>query len=78
LAIAIGTYASTTTTFATLTTAIRNWADTFVAVAQEYTPANGGSSEQYDKNTGVPLSVSDLAWSYAVLLTTITARNGVV
>ncbi|KAF8195461.1 glucoamylase [Pholiota molesta] len=76
--VAVGTYASTTTTFTTLTTAIQNWADGFVAVVQKYTPANGGLSEQYDKNTGVPLSASDLTWSYAALLTTITARDGVV
>ncbi|KAF9477190.1 glucoamylase G2 [Pholiota conissans] len=76
--VSVGTYASTTATFTTLTAATQNWADAFVAIVQKYTPANGGLSEQYDKNTGVPLSAVDLTWSYAALLTTTASRNGVV
>ena len=40
-----GTYASTTTTFTTLVTAVANQADGFVAIVQEFTPSTGSLSE---------------------------------
>lgn len=73
-----GTYASTSTTYTTLTKAIRDYADGFIAVAAKYTPENGALAEQYDRNTGAPLSARDLTWSYAALLTANAARNGFV
>ncbi|KAL0577741.1 glycoside hydrolase 15 protein [Marasmius crinis-equi] len=71
-----GTYASSSSTFTTLTTAIKNYADGFVAVVAKYTPANGGLSEQYTRAAGTPTSATDLTWSYASALTAFGARAG--
>ncbi|KAI0090809.1 glucoamylase G2 [Irpex rosettiformis] len=74
--VATGTYASSSTTFQTLTTAIKSFADGFIAVNAKYTGTNGGLSEQFDKSTGSPTSASDLTWSYAAALTAFGARDG--
>ncbi|KAF5345299.1 hypothetical protein D9758_008451 [Tetrapyrgos nigripes] len=76
--VSTGTYAASTSTFTTLTAAIKNYADSFVGVVAKFTPANGGLAEQYDRNNGNPVSAVDLTWSYAATLTAIDARNGVV
>ncbi|KZW02770.1 glycoside hydrolase family 15 protein [Exidia glandulosa HHB12029] len=76
--IAAGTYASTTSTFTTLTSAIRTYADGFIAINQQYTPANGGLAEQFSKSNGTPLSAVDLTWSYASALTAFDRRAGVL
>ena len=75
---AIGSYASTSATFTALTTAVKNYADGFLAVAAKYTPSNGALAEQYTRAAGVPISAKDLTWSYAAALTAISARKGVV
>ena len=75
--ISTGTYPSDSSTFSTLTSSIRSFADSFAAIVAKYTPTNGGLSEQFDKNTGVPVSAVDLTWSYASLLTSGMARGGV-
>jgi hypothetical protein len=74
--VAVGTYASSTSTFQTLTSAIQTYADGFIAINAKFTPSNGGLSEQFDKNSGTPLSAVDLTWSYASALTAFAARNG--
>ena len=74
--VAVGTYASTTPTFTTLTSAIKDWADGFIAVHAKYTPANGGLAEQYSRSNGNPVSAVDLTWSYAAALTAFAAREG--
>ncbi|THH07791.1 hypothetical protein EW145_g3149 [Phellinidium pouzarii] len=71
-----GIYASSSTTFTTLTTAIKSYADSYIALAAKYTPESGGLAEQYDRNNGTPLSAVDLTWSYASALTAFEARNG--
>lgn len=71
-----GTYASTTSTYQTLTSAIKTFADGFVAINAQYTPSNGGLSEQYSKSNGAPTSAVDLTWSYASALTVFSARSG--
>lgn len=76
--IAIGTYSSLSATFSTLTSAVKNFADGFVAVVAEYTPSNGGLAEQFSNSNGSPLSAVDLTWSYAASLTAFGARAGVV
>jgi len=76
--ISTGTYTSDSSTFSTLTSSIWTFADNFVAIVSKYTPSNGGLSEQFDKNTGIPISAIDLTWSYASLLTSDMARGGVV
>jgi len=76
--ITAGTYTSSTTTFTSLIDNIQSFADGFLAINAKYTPSNGGLSEQFDKNTGAPLSAADLTWSYASALTVIAARQGIV
>ncbi|GLB37373.1 putative 1,4-alpha-D-glucan glucohydrolase [Lyophyllum shimeji] len=76
--IAIGTYPSSSATFTTLTAAVKEYADSFVAVVAKYTPSGGGLSEQYSRSNGAPTSAADLTWSYAALLTANGARNGMV
>ena len=71
-----GTYASSTSTFASLTSAIGTFADGFLAIHAKYTPANGGLAEQFSRSNGSPLSAVDLTWSYAAALTGFAARNG--
>ncbi|KAF9073471.1 glucoamylase [Rhodocollybia butyracea] len=73
-----GTYASTTSTFTTLTTGVQNYADGFVEVVAKHTPSDGQLSEQYSKTDGSQLSAVDLTWSYAATLTAFDARAGVV
>ncbi|PPQ72654.1 hypothetical protein CVT26_004320 [Gymnopilus dilepis] len=74
--ITAGTYASSTSTYTSLISAIQNFADGFLAINAKYTPSNGGLSEQFDKNSGSPLSAADLTWSYASALTAFAARGG--
>jgi glucoamylase len=57
---------------------VKIFADSFVAVVAKYTPSGGGLAEQYSRSNGVPVSAVDLTWSYAALLTTVGARQGVV
>ena len=61
--VAAGTYASSSTTYATLTTAIRNYADGYMSIVEQYTPSSGALAEQYSRSNGVPLSAGDLTWS---------------
>ncbi|KAJ7758125.1 glycoside hydrolase family 15 protein [Mycena maculata] len=76
--VAVGTYASSTSTFKTLTAAVQTFADGFLAIHAEYTPSGGGLAEQFDRDTGVPLSALDLTWSYAAALTMFSAHAGTV
>ncbi|KIM36100.1 carbohydrate-binding module family 20 protein [Hebeloma cylindrosporum] len=75
---AIGTYPSTSATFTTLTNAVKNYADGFLAIVAKYTPSNGALAEQYTRAAGVPISARDLTWSYAASLTAFSARKGIV
>jgi glucoamylase len=74
----VGTYASTTSIYTNLTTAIKSYADDFVQIVAKYTPSGGGLAEQYSKSDGTPLSAVDLTWSYASAITAFQARNGTV
>ncbi|RDW69741.1 putative glucoamylase P [Coleophoma cylindrospora] len=60
--------------FAKITDAVTAYADSFVAVAEKYTPANGSLAEQLDRATGTPLSAIDLTWSYASFVTMAQRR----
>jgi glucoamylase len=73
-----GVYPKPSPAYKSITKAVRTYADGFISVVQEYTPANGGLSEEYERNTGVQKSSPDLTWSYASFLTTIARRNGSV
>lgn len=71
-----GTYNSSTSTYSTLTTGIKNFADGFIVMGAKYTPSGGGLAEQYSRNDGTPTSAVDLTWSYASVLTVFNARAG--
>jgi glucoamylase len=71
-----GTYTKASPTYRTITRAVKTYADGFASVVQEYTPADGSLSEEFDRNTGVPRSAVHLTWSYASFLTAIARRNG--
>jgi len=73
---AVGSYASSTSTYTTLTAAIKTYADSFVLVNAKYTPSSGALSEQYSKTNGAQTSAVDLTWSYASALTAFNARAG--
>jgi glucoamylase len=72
----IGTYPSSSSTFTSLTSAVKSFADGFVAIGAQYTPSGGALAEQYNRNNGTPLSAIDLTWSYASALTVFAARAG--
>ncbi|KAJ7134910.1 glycoside hydrolase family 15 protein [Mycena epipterygia] len=74
--VAVGKYAASTKTFTSLTSSIKTFADGFLAIHANYTPSNGALAEQFDRNTGAPLSAVDLTWSYAAALTVFAAREG--
>ncbi|KAF2242271.1 carbohydrate-binding module family 20 protein [Trematosphaeria pertusa] len=74
-AAATGTYASSSSTFSALTSALTSYADGYTALVQKYTPSSGALAEQFDKSTGSPLSAADLTWSYAAFLTMASARS---
>ena len=62
--------------FAKMTRAVRDYADTFIQVAREYTPEDGSLSEQYSRDDGKPMSAKDLTWSYASFMTMARRREG--
>ncbi|KAI9839170.1 MAG: hypothetical protein M1819_003163 [Sarea resinae] len=76
--VALGTYASGSSTYTSLTSAIKSYADGYVAIVQKYTPTGGGLAEQFSKSDGTPLSAGDLTWSYASFLTAVARRKNVV
>ncbi|KAJ6014999.1 hypothetical protein N7540_009590 [Penicillium herquei] len=74
----IGNYSSSSTTYSTLTSAVKTYADGFVSIVQEYTPSNGSLAEQFNRDDGTPTSAGDLTWSYAAFITAADRRNGTV
>ncbi|KAK3896798.1 Six-hairpin glycosidase-like protein [Staphylotrichum tortipilum] len=56
---------------------VRTYADTFVAVAQKYTPANGMLAEQFLKSAPfTPISAANLTWSFASFVSMAQRRDG--
>ncbi|KAK3321436.1 glucan 1, 4-alpha-glucosidase [Cercophora scortea] len=76
--IAVGTYSSTSTTYTSIISAVQTYADGYLNIVAKYAHANGSLPEQFDRNTGTPLSASDLTWSYAALLSAKARRAGIV
>ncbi|MCJ1315074.1 hypothetical protein MMC15_000389 [Xylographa vitiligo] len=76
--ITTGSYASSSSTYSTLTAAIKAYADGYMSLIEMYTPSGGALAEQYSRSNGVPLSAIDLTWSYASFLTAIARRSGTV
>ncbi len=62
--------------FAKIMSSVTAYADSFVEVAEKYIPRNGSLSEQYNRDTGTPLSAYDLTWSYAAFVTMSQRRSG--
>jgi glucoamylase len=52
--------------------------DAFLRTVRRYTPAGGDMSEQFDRNDGSPRSAQQLAWSYAGLISSVTARDAAI
>ncbi|KAI3340287.1 family 15 glycosyl hydrolase [Ustulina deusta] len=73
-----GTYDSASSTYTTIYSAVFLYADGFIDKVSQYAQTNGSLAEQYDRNTGAPLSARDLTWSYASFLTAAARRAGVV
>ncbi|KAL8910751.1 MAG: hypothetical protein Q9171_003997 [Xanthocarpia ochracea] len=76
--VAIGSYPASSEVYANITSAIRKYADGYVSVVQEYTPADGSLAEQYSRTDGLPLSAAELTWSYAAFITAAARRSSVV
>lgn len=62
--------------FHKITDAALAYADSFVAVAQKYTPADGALAEQFTKTTGEPISARRLTWSFASFVSMAARRAG--
>ena len=77
-AAAIGEYEISSPTYLNLTKAVRSYADSFIAIVQKYTPADGSLAEQFGRDSGLPVSAAHLTWSYAAFLTAISRRDGIV
>jgi glucoamylase len=45
---------------------------------EKYTPTDGSLAEQFQRDSGAPLSASGLTWSYAALMTAANRRGSVV
>ena len=74
--VATGTYASSSPTYQTLTTAIKTYADGYIRIVQTYTPPDGSLAEQFSGSNGTPLSAAHLTWSYVSFLTAVARRSG--
>lgn len=75
---AVGSYTANSTEYASLTAAVKTYADGFVSIVQKYTPTDGALAEQFNRDDGTPLSAADLTWSYASFLTATDRRSGAV
>ncbi|KGO67460.1 Six-hairpin glycosidase [Penicillium italicum] len=75
---AIGTYSSSSDTYASIVSAVKAYADGYVSIVEKYAPSSGSLSEQFSKSDGSQLSARDLTWSYAALLTANERRNAIV
>lgn len=74
-AVAPGTYASSSATYATLTAGMKAQADGFVSVVQSHAQTNGSMNEEMDRNTGYNTGARDLTWNYAAWLSKSAAAN---
>ena len=74
--VATGTYASSSATYKTLTTAIKTYADGYISIVQKHTPPDGSLAEQFSRSNGTPLSAAHLTWSYVSFLTAAARRSG--
>ncbi|KAK2765066.1 hypothetical protein FQN54_008765 [Arachnomyces sp. PD_36] len=73
---AVGEIAAGDEAYKSITSAIKTYADSFVAVVQEYTPEDGSYAEQFGRDDGTPMSAADLTWSYAAFVAAVDRRAG--
>lgn len=59
-----GSYASSSSTYSTLTKAIKDYADGFLGLNAKYTPSDGALAEQYSKSDGSPASAVDCEYDH--------------
>lgn len=76
--VSVGTYASGSSTYTSIFNAAQTYADGYMAIVQKYAPSNGALAEQFDRNSGSPLSAVDLTWSYAAFITAAQRRASIV
>jgi glucoamylase len=69
-------YKSGSKEFSAILAAVTTYADSFVAIAAKYIPADGSLSEQFNRTSGAPLSATHLTWSYAAFVTMSQRRSG--
>jgi glucoamylase len=69
-------YASTSTQYSTITTAVANAADLVFARVQKHANADGALSEEFDRSSGVEVGAVKLTWSHAAFITASLARSG--
>lgn len=62
--------------YKSLTSAVRTYADSFIAIIQKYTPEDGSFAEQFGRDDGSPLSAANLTWSYAAFVAAVDRRAG--
>ncbi|KAJ5126576.1 glycosyl hydrolase family 15 [Penicillium atrosanguineum] len=74
----LGNYSSSSSTYSSITSAVKTYADGFYSIVQQYTPNNGSLAEQFSRDTGTALSAGDLTWSYAAFLTAAARRSEIV
>lgn len=53
----------------------RERGDAYLSTVRRVAPEDGALSEQFDRETGVPVSARHLAWSYAAFITCAAARR---
>ncbi|KAI9641743.1 hypothetical protein NHQ30_009599 [Ciborinia camelliae] len=75
-AIKLKSYTNGDDEFTKIMSAVTRYADSFVSIAQKYTPSTGSLAEQFDRKTGKPMSASDLTWSYTAFVTMSQRRSG--
>lgn len=56
--------------------ALRARGDAYLATVRAFAPAHGALSEQFDGDSGAPVSARHLAWSYAAFISCVDARRG--
>ncbi|KAL1952906.1 hypothetical protein VTO42DRAFT_3957 [Malbranchea cinnamomea] len=71
---AVGEYPSTSPQFSEIVTAVSNYADGYMQVAQQNVPCAHMLAEQYTRDNGMPTSASDLTWSYIAFLDAAARR----
>lgn len=59
----VGTYKRGSKEYATITSAVKAYADGFISVNQKYIGEHGGLAEQFSRFNGTPVSAKDLTWS---------------